>query len=251
MISVCIATYNGAEFIYQQISSILYQLNAEDEIIISDDGSTDNTLEIIESFNDGRIKLYNHQKKEIKGSNVEKNISYVSNNIQNALSKAKGDIIFLADQDDIWLEGRIDKVKKYFTDKQKPTVVVCDCTIVDANNNIIKKSYFETINPSSSILNIIIKNPYLGCCMCFNKALVAKIFPFPYYSLGHDLWIGLIGKLTGNVHFIDDQLVLYRRHGLTVTKSGGTSTNSLWFKIKYRIKLTMIIFRKALTINKH
>ena len=67
----------------------------------------------------------------------------MSNNIQNALSKAKGDIIFLADQDDIWLEGRIDKVKKYFTDKQKPTVVVCDCTIVDANNNIIKIMLFD------------------------------------------------------------------------------------------------------------
>lgn len=92
MISVCMATYNGEEYIKEQLESILCQLGEMDEIIISDDGSTDNTLNIIESYNDSRIKIHINTGKH----------GFVYN-FENALQKAKGEYIFLSDQDDIWL----------------------------------------------------------------------------------------------------------------------------------------------------
>ena len=90
-ISVCIATYNGAKYIEEQVQSILYQLSEKDEIINSDDGSKDNTLAIIKSLNDARIKVIHNTLKHGLVSNFE-----------NAIKHADGDYIFLSDQDDIW-----------------------------------------------------------------------------------------------------------------------------------------------------
>jgi len=89
MISVCIATYNGEKYIKEQLDSIINQLDKNDEIIISDDGSSDNTIKIIESYKDGRIVLYKNSFK-----NVVLNFEF-------AIDKSKGDYIFLSDQDDI------------------------------------------------------------------------------------------------------------------------------------------------------
>lgn len=98
MISVCMASYNGAIFIKQQAVSILNQLGLEDELIISDDGSKDNTLEILASLNDSRIKIYHHSAPH-----------GVVSNFENAIKHASGDYIFLSDQDDIWLSNKKEK----------------------------------------------------------------------------------------------------------------------------------------------
>ena len=90
MISVCMATYNGEKYIQEQIDSILCQLSKDDELVISDDHSTDATCDIIKSYNDRRIKLFLNEL--AKG---------VTHNFENALLHSKGDIIFLADQDDV------------------------------------------------------------------------------------------------------------------------------------------------------
>lgn len=91
MISVCMPTYNGEKFIRIQLESILSQLGNDDEIVISDDSSTDKTVEITKSFNDSRIHLLEN--------NTFHSPIY---NLENALKNAKGDFIFLSDQDDEW-----------------------------------------------------------------------------------------------------------------------------------------------------
>ena len=93
MISVCVTTYNGSLFLKEQIDSILCQLNKDDEIIISDDGSIDNTISIIESYNDCRIKIFYHT--TIKN---QYRFDLTTRNFENALFQAKGDYIFFADQ---------------------------------------------------------------------------------------------------------------------------------------------------------
>src|SRR5688572_3666270 len=97
MVSVCMATKNGGEYLEEQINSILVQLNPEDELIISDDCSTDNTIAIVQSYKDHRIKLF--QNKIPKG---------ISKNFETSLQLSKGDYIFLADQDDVWLPRKHD-----------------------------------------------------------------------------------------------------------------------------------------------
>ena len=94
MISVCIATYNGEKYIKEQLLSILPQLGKKDEVIISDDHSTDNTLDIVKGLNDNRIKIVMNNREK----------GYTSN-FENALSYAIGDYIFLSDQDDIWMSN--------------------------------------------------------------------------------------------------------------------------------------------------
>ena len=96
MISVCIASYNGGTFIHQQLSSILYQIGENDEVIVSDDGSTDNTVSVIKSFHDKRIRI-------IDGPGQASPVM----NFENVLNAAKGDYIFMADQDDVWLDGKV------------------------------------------------------------------------------------------------------------------------------------------------
>lgn len=121
MITVCIATYNGSRYIRQQLLSILPQLAETDEIVVSDDGSTDDTSEIVRSIGDKRIRIVDNRKgeggkhyhkekdgkhyhKEEGGKNALSNS--LTQNFENALRHAKGDYIFLSDQDDVWMETR-------------------------------------------------------------------------------------------------------------------------------------------------
>jgi len=98
-ISVCMASYNGEKYIRQQIDSILPQLGESDELIISDDSSTDDTISVVKSINDNRIKLIKDQKFKSPVSNFE-----------NAIKNATGDFIFLCDQDDIWQPNKVESV---------------------------------------------------------------------------------------------------------------------------------------------
>jgi len=122
------ATHNGAQYLREQINSILPQLGAKDEIVISDDGSTDDTLSIIRSFNDNRIKIYNF-KQQSKSEHLHQ---YITRNFQNALRYAKGDYIFLSDQDDIWTEGKVDVCLDYLKDN---TLIVHDMQFIDNQKN--------------------------------------------------------------------------------------------------------------------
>lgn len=104
MISVAMASFNGEKYIKKQILSILDNLNEDDELVISDDGSTDCTLQIIKEFQDSRIKL-------IKG-----NHEGINKNFENAIVHCMGDYIFLSDQDDEWYPSKVSTVMKYFND---------------------------------------------------------------------------------------------------------------------------------------
>ena len=227
MNSICIATYNGEKYIHEQLSSILSQINIDDEVIISDDNSTDRTIEIIKSINDSRIKL-------IKGH--FRNFTF---NFENALKQAKGEYIFLADQDDVWLPNKytttLDSLKYY-------DLICSDAIITDQNLNPIHSSFFQYYNSGSGKLKNIIKCTYCGACMAFNKKILQAIQPFPNTSIfGHDLWIGLIAESVGKVHFLNTPLVLYRRHDSSLTTISNNlftrSKRPLYIKIKSRISI--------------
>ena len=96
MISVCIASYNGEKYIGKQIESIVEQLGCDDELIVSDDGSTDATREVVASFGDGRIRLIDHS--SLRPKRVKYAFEYVTHNFDYALRHTRGDLIFLADQ---------------------------------------------------------------------------------------------------------------------------------------------------------
>lgn len=233
MISVCMATYNGEKFIKQQIDSILSQLEPTDELIISDDKSTDKTSQIILSYNDSRIKFYIHSDKPNYPKNKkDKNYFLATKNFENALNHAKGDYIFLSDQDDIWAENRIAKMTNVLKN-ENADCVMCNFSTIDENGKIIVEKGFSKSPIKKFLLGKIIKSRFVGSSMAFTKDLLKKTLPFPENLRAHDLWIGCFAK---NFIFLDENLTYFRRHGDNVSTGIDKSKNSLVYKITYRIK---------------
>lgn len=241
MISVCIATYNGEKYIRQQMETILCQLHPEDEVIVSDDGSNDNTLDIIASFKDKRIKVFNHSKNNIEAKYP---FEYVSRNFENALRHAGGDIIFLADQDDIWQPNKMQTVMDTLT-KSNCLLILHDCEVVDENGKTLHKSYFELNNSKKGICRNLINNSYLGCCIAFKNELLNTAIPFPDSSVPHDIWLGLLAEWKGEVVFSNDILLKYRRHYSNQSSASGKSKFGLMTKITYRLTLAKAIIQKV------
>lgn len=205
-ISVAMATYNGEKYIREQLESILKQLNEDDEIIISDDGSTDNTINIIKSFEDKRIKIFDGPRNGVK------------QNFANAIYNCTGKYIFLSDQDDIWCDNKVNIVLKNF-EKEKCMCIVHDCIVFDSSNDdIIYDSFYKYRNSGSGIIKNIWKNTYIGCCMAIDARMKNTILPIPNNIEMHDQWIGLLCEKEGKSLFINDKLINYRRHGNNLSK---------------------------------
>lgn len=232
MISVCIATFNGEKYIEKQIKSILSQLDDNDEIIISDDYSTDNTLEIIKNIDDNRIKIY-----------FNPNQKGYTSNFENSLSHATGDIIFLSDQDDIWEKNKVEKSLEYLL---KYDIVISDAQIIDVNGNIIENSYYKVRKMPKLIGLNIIRFSGLGCCMCFKKKLLKKALPFPPRQklATHDNWLFLIGAIFFHAVIIPDKLISYRRHDSNASTGGIKHKINLLFMLKYRVYLFYNILKR-------
>ena len=221
MISVCVATYNGEKFIREQIDSILCQLSSDDEIIVSDDGSTDGTIVIINCIGDKRIRIIEGPRKHSPTFNFE-----------NALKEAKGDYIFLADQDDVWKTNKVEVCMKWL---QKYDCVVSDAQVTDSNLNPLYPSLYAIMQVRQGhIYNTVWKNGYTGCCMAFRRNILEASLPFPKDIPMHDIWIGNVAAYKYNVKFISEKLVLFRRHEDTISCNGKGSKYSIWQKIKFR-----------------
>lgn len=233
MISVCMATYNGENFIKEQIDSILCQISDTDELIISDDGSIDKTLEIINSYNDQRIKIVHHIKNiDLFKKKYSRNFYFTTQNFENALSYAKGDYIFLSDQDDVWMPARVEKMVKAL---KQYDCVLCNNVIIDSNGKEIS-TYTGKKMVTKSVLKNLKNTPFLGCCMAFTRKSMNYFFPFPKKLLCHDLWIGCLCAYREHLFYLDEPLHKYRIHDYNVSPTvTEKSTNPLWFKIQYRI----------------
>lgn len=234
MISVCIATFNAGPYILDQLESILSQLEKDDEVIVFDDRSTDETISIIRGINDARVNIF--AQPEQKG---------VIFNFESALLLAKGDYIFLADQDDVWLPG---KVQKCMTALESHIAVVTDCVIVNDILEPIYPSFFSIRHSKSGLIKNILENSYIGCCMAFRKEILTFAIPFPHKIPMHDAWLGMVAELLGNVKFIPEQLLLYRRHQNNLSPL--KSKYGIFDKLKFRLLLfveLIKVYSKILT----
>jgi len=230
------ATYNGEKYIEEQVKSILPLLSENDELIVSDDGSTDKTLDLLENFNDGRIKIFHHNKSEVKipfylGSKAADNFYFAARNFENALAKAQGDYIFLSDQDDVWLPDKIEKTIPYLN---KDTLVISDAWIVDSTLKKIDKLSKYRIYKKGFFRNIYIRGGAPQGCVCaFTKNMKNFILPIPKNVLTHDFWIGLLAELKYKSVYISEPLILHRRHSSTVS-STEKSYHSFFYILRYR-----------------
>lgn len=222
-ISVCIATYNGEKYIKEQIESILFQTIQPNEIIISDDNSTDKTIEIIKNINSPLIKIFKNKDKGI------------IKNFENALLNSTGDYIFLCDQDDIWKNNKIEKVIESLKNYD---LVVHNAEIKEMNiSSEIKRTLFEVYNSKAGIIKNFYKNSYVGCCMAFNRKILEKSLPFPEKIYMHDAWIGMISEINSKIYFEKEILMEYRRHGNNASETCEKSKRNFKEKIGIRLYL--------------
>lgn len=237
-VSVAMATCNGERFIAGQISSILQQLTLDDELIISDDASTDNTVKVVESFSDPRIVLY-----QVKFNSFVKNFEF-------ALQQCRGNYIFLSDQDDIWLDNKVTTMLQHL---RSSVLVVSNAMVADKAGAPL----FPFYQLSSSQMNHkpvwwkIFRAPTPGCCMAFRRELLCKALPFPFNMYMHDRWIWALSCIYASPLIIDDIFLLYRRHEHNVTNINGKdpvllrkSQVSTWEKLRIRYILARAIMIK-------
>lgn len=240
MISVCIATYNGSKYIKEQLDSILCQIAKNDEVIISDDGSTDNTVEIIASLNDPRISLlrFNRDKTGLLPVNL------VTTNFENALSHASGDIIFMADQDDVWHKDKV-KVCLDYLINQGYDYVVSDCFVTDSDLNIVSDTRFDGSFTQNRWKALVSPTPYQGCCAAFKHKVLEKALPFPKHIQSHDRWIGYIASFKFNYKIIPEKLIYYRRHNKNVSTTTQRSKANTLYKIRTRVRYILELIKRG------
>ncbi len=215
MISIAMTTYNGEKYVRKQIASLLNQTVMPDEIIICDDCSTDGTRNILQE-----IKEHNNSSCDIRLEMNKENLGYTEN-FKKAISMTKGDLIFLADQDDVWHCNKLEEMQKVMKEK-KCSAVCCDFDLIDGNDNPIpdKNQYRITtfeIDRSARLVPIsfnrlVYGNVAQGCCCCFNKEVKEKFLAIDSSELIHDHQIMFISSLLKGVWYLNEELIDYRLH---------------------------------------
>lgn len=234
-VSVAMAAYNGEKYISAQIESILFCLSAGDELVVSDDGSTDKTAEIVKTYaaKDPRVKL-------LQGPQ-----SGVVRNFENAISACTGDVIFLSDQDDLWHKDKVEKVLPLLKEN---TLVCHNAAIYDNATGQTDGTVQDKIGQNATVFKNLVKNSFMGCCMAFKRELLNYAMPFPDKELIHihDWWLGLLAIKYGKVAFISECLIDYRIHD---SNTLGFNKTTFGFKVKKRVNM-LNTYRKRIKMIK-
>ena len=244
-ISVCMATFNGEDFILEQTNSILNNLGPDDELIIVDDCSNDQTVKIVSNLNDERIKLIINKKNRGEVFSFNRALTYATNKF-----------IFLSDQDDVWLNGRAKLMIQAFKSSNADLLTSnfswidkSGCSLNIHYDGVFSKNSFRYIN---NIIDIFIgKTNYFGCAMVMKKEFLKIILPIPGFTESHDLWIALAANLLKrNIH-IDNKTLLKRFHenNTTSTISNRNFQQKIWSRVIFLISIILIFKRYFFKIN--
>jgi glycosyltransferase involved in cell wall biosynthesis len=254
-VAVLMSTYNSSKFIEQQIDSILNQTTKNVKLYIVDDGSTDNTIDIIKYYRNNFSNIIFLNTKEIHSSPL-KSFMWLLKNVES-------DYYLFSDHDDIWLENKIElslnkikEIEKKYTNK--PILVHTDLIVVDLNLKIINNSFWTLSKINPKLLNtfnyLAISNGVVGCTMIFNHLAKKSILPINEYTLMHDSWITLcILNNDGIVEHIEFPTVYYRQHNDNVI--GFVKPNKIfslitWTKIFSIIRNNYFRFKMVNQIRK-
>lgn len=203
--SIVLAAYQGERYIRDQIHSIVKQMSQQDELIISIDPCLDQTLsicqEIRNEYPDLEIKILQGPKQGLL------------KNFEHGLKQASKEIVLLCDQDDEWMDNKLEVIKDHFSKDPSLMAIVHDAAICDANLNPIEPSFFTFRGSKEGYMANIIKNSFIGCCMALKKEVIDLALPFVQPLPMHDQYLGLIAYKLGKVEFLKQPLVRYRRHG--------------------------------------
>lgn len=209
-VDIALATYNGERFLAPFLDSLVAQTHGKIVLVVSDDGSTDRTAEILECYRDRlEIRFLGSARRGVVG------------NFERALSGCDADYVVLADQDDIW---RADKIERMLARAiavegangcDWPVLVFSDLALVTETLEVIAPSFFDATLKSieaRALMDFALDNHAPGCCTLANRMLLDLALPFPELTI-HDWWINLLAAAAGTVDSCAESLVDYRQHG--------------------------------------
>jgi len=231
-VSVAMATYNGRVYLPEQLASLVAQKRRPDELVVCDDGSTDGTAELLEDFARAapfRVRIHRN----------ERNLG-VLRNFEKALSLCEGEIVFLSDQDDVWLPEKIDEVVRLFEARSGALAIVNDKLITDENLVPTGATMLGNIRGFGSPDG----NFVAGCCSAFRREWLGIALPIPDGAIAHDTWlIGLANRL-GLVSIHEEALQYYRRHESNVSQNSYSERRKVGFARRVGIELAGL-FRRS------
>lgn len=217
-ISIALCTYNGEQYIYEQLLSISNQTLRPKEVVICDDHSVDGTVAIIEKFIKEapfEVRLYQNE----VGLGVVKNF-------EQAISHCRGNYIALCDQDDVWLPHKIQGTCAALQQAEAelgvatPLLVHSDLCVVNSDCEIISPSFMNSQKffhvDKDAIKTLVVQNFVTGCTVLMNRALVTIALPLPRNCIMHDWWLALVAATCGKLLYVNQATIYYRQHGTNV-----------------------------------
>ena len=211
-ITILLSTYNGEEYLKEQLDSLFIQTYKNIEIIVRDDASSDKTLEILKYYD---IKLLSSD----VNLGIKKSFETL---LRYACENSDAEYFMFCDQDDVWNNDKIEKTLEEMQELEKlygnniPLLVHTDLEVVDENLKIISSSMwkYEYILPQYNTFNrLLIQNTITGCTMMINRELAKKSLDIPEEAIMHDWWIGLIASCFGKISYLEESTIKYRQHG--------------------------------------
>ncbi len=211
---ILLSTYNGAAFLDDLMQSLYGQTNMDWELFIRDDGSSDNTRNLLEGYREkdkNRITIIEDNKKHLGPKR----------SFEQLLQKSEAETIMFCDQDDYWLPGKIKNTLAKMKELEQrypdvPAMVFSDLTVVDKLLREVHPSFwkFIKVDPDNvfNIYRLLINNPVVGCTVMINKRVKSLVLPFPEQAVMHDWWIALNVAREGVADYLAKPTILYRIH---------------------------------------
>lgn len=230
-VSVCMATYNGERFLAEQLDTIIPQLKPGDELIISDDASTDRTVELLKSYQSPQVRLC-----------LDGDFSGPVGNFEYCLRQARHDVLILADQDDVWLDNRIALIRDKMRGRENTLfALMTDAEFIDATGRLTGETLFSFYRARTGVLRNLGWNCYTGCAMAFTRPLLQKALPFPRGIPMHDAWIGLLADAGGTMELVPERTFRHRRHDANTSGLRWQPTR----QIRWRLTLAWHLWQRT------
>src|SRR5579859_1282764 len=202
LVSIVLATYNGAPFLREQLESVFQQTYKSLEIVVVDDCSSDSTVSLLQEYaaRNSNLRIYQN----------EVNLGHIKT-FERGMSLCTSDFISLCDQDDVWDLNKVSLMMEAW-DKDSP-IIYCDSMFIDDEGNSLERkiSGIKNLKTYSSTLPFIIGNCVSGHAAMFRKRLVLDAMPFPP-TIIHDWWLAFVASTRGTIQYLDLPLVKYRQH---------------------------------------
>jgi len=199
LISIAMATHNGEKYLKEQLDSIYAQTYKNIEVIVTDDCSTDGTIEILRQYaNSHGLKYYMN----------EQNLGFVKN-FEKAITLCNGEFIALCDQDDIWEPNKIEILLESIGTN---LLIHSDCSLIDEVDNVISSQWKGEIKSHKKFDSFVFTNVVTGCTVLFNRELLKYCLPFPDNLAYHDWWLAIVAAKFERIKYLNKPLVRYRQH---------------------------------------